>query len=89
MLFALVAVHGANPGSPAPRLVIKTAPLDEYGKPGFPQPVLAKAAMVDTQRIATFHKAVAAGVRLASGTDAGIYRPDKTRGGSTTWSSAA
>ena len=47
--------------------------LQEYGKLGFPQHILDKAALVDKQRIETFHKAVAAGVHIAFGTDAGVY----------------
>ena len=45
----------------------------EYGKLGFPQHILDKAAMVDKQRIETFRKAVQAGVHIAFGTDAGVY----------------
>ncbi len=47
--------------------------LEEYTKLGYPEHILDKARMVDTQRIETFHKAVQAGVHIAFGTDAGVY----------------
>lgn len=47
--------------------------LAEYGKLGFPQKILEKSKLIDKQRIETFHKAVAAGVKIAFGTDAGVY----------------
>ena len=47
--------------------------IDQYGKLGFPQHILDKARMVDTQRIETFRKAVQAGIHIAFGTDAGVY----------------
>ncbi len=47
--------------------------LSEYGKLGYPQKILDKAKLVDKQRIETFRKAVAAGVKIAFGTDAGVY----------------
>ena len=45
----------------------------EYARLGFPQHILDKATLVDKQRIETFRKAVAAGVHIAFGTDAGVY----------------
>ncbi len=45
----------------------------EYAKLGYPEHILNKARMVDQQRVETFHKAVNAGVRIAFGTDAGVY----------------
>ena len=47
--------------------------LNDYKKLGYPQHILDKAAMVDKQRIETFHKAVEAGIHIAFGTDAGVY----------------
>ena len=47
--------------------------LGEYGKLGFPEHILNKARQVDTQRIDTFRRALAAGVHVAFGTDAGVY----------------
>ena len=47
--------------------------LSDYKKLGYPQHILDKAAMVDKQRIETFHKAVQAGIHIAFGTDAGVY----------------
>ena len=47
--------------------------LNDYKKLGYPQHILDKAALVDKQRIETFHKAVQAGIHIAFGTDAGVY----------------
>lgn len=47
--------------------------LSEYGKLGYPEHILNKARQVDKQRVETFRKAVQAGVKIAFGTDAGVY----------------
>ncbi len=47
--------------------------LDKYGSMGYPERILQKARNVDATRRDSFHKAVLAGVKIAFGTDAGVY----------------
>jgi imidazolonepropionase-like amidohydrolase len=47
--------------------------LSEYAKLGFPEKILNKEKLVGQVQRQSFHKAVLAGVKIAFGTDAGVY----------------
>jgi len=47
--------------------------LSEYAKLGFPEKIINKEKLVGQVQRASFHKAVLAGVKIAFGTDAGVY----------------
>ena len=47
--------------------------LEEYGRLGFPENILAKERLVGRTQRENFKKAVQAGVKIAYGTDAGVY----------------
>ena len=56
---------------------------------GLPKENVDKEKMVGRLQRENFAKAVAAGVKIAFGTDAGVYRTATTRNSFTTWSSSA
>ena len=47
--------------------------LSEYAKLGFPEKIINKEKLVGQVQRESFHKAVLAGVKIAFGTDAGVY----------------
>ena len=47
--------------------------LAEYSKKGYPEKIMNKERMVGKQQRQNFQKAVSAGVKIAYGTDAGVY----------------
>jgi imidazolonepropionase-like amidohydrolase len=47
--------------------------LSEYSRLGFPDKIIAKERLVGRAQRESFHKAVLAGVKIAFGTDAGVY----------------
>ncbi len=47
--------------------------LAEYGRLGYPEKILAKERMIGRLQRENFRKAVKAGVKMAFGTDAGVY----------------
>jgi imidazolonepropionase-like amidohydrolase len=47
--------------------------LSEYAKLGYPEKILNKEKLVGQVQRQSFHKAVLAGVKIAFGTDAGVY----------------
>jgi imidazolonepropionase-like amidohydrolase len=47
--------------------------LSEYARLGFPQKIIDKERQVGRTQRESFHKAVQAGVKIAFGTDAGVY----------------
>jgi imidazolonepropionase-like amidohydrolase len=47
--------------------------LSEYAKLGFPDKIINKEKLVGQVQRESFHKAVMAGVKIAFGTDAGVY----------------
>jgi imidazolonepropionase-like amidohydrolase len=47
--------------------------LSEYGRLGFPEKIINKERLVGKTQRESFHKAVLAGVKIAFGTDAGVY----------------
>lgn len=47
--------------------------LAEFGKKGYPEKIINKERMIGKQQRENFRKAVQAGVKIAFGTDAGVY----------------
>jgi imidazolonepropionase-like amidohydrolase len=47
--------------------------LAEFGKKGYPEKIINKEKMIGKQQRENFRKAVQAGVKIAFGTDAGVY----------------
>ncbi|MHA4807822.1 Xaa-Pro dipeptidase [Flavitalea flava] len=47
--------------------------ISEYGRLGFPEKILNKEKLVGKAQRESFHRAVLAGVKIAFGTDAGVY----------------
>lgn len=47
--------------------------LAEYGRLGFPEKIINKERLVGKTQRESFHRAVVAGVKIAFGTDAGVY----------------
>jgi imidazolonepropionase-like amidohydrolase len=47
--------------------------LSEYAKLGFPEKIINKEKLVGRTQRESFHKAVLAGIKIAFGTDAGVY----------------
>ena len=63
--------------------------LAEYGRKGYPEKIMNKERQVGRVQRENFKKAVAAGARMAFGTDAGVYRTDRMPGSSRRWSNGA
>lgn len=47
--------------------------ISQYGRLGYPEKILAKSRYIDERHAQTFQNAVKAGVKIAFGTDAGVF----------------